>query len=114
MRITFSLLHRRKASGTNRISLLFTNDPRQPLSQFFQIKFIHSGNKIKPVNIMDRQNVILVKDDHVTLIQAVKSCFNQWIIHDAAKKWTAAFRKSDPEILTPTTGSCVLFWKRQQ
>ena len=49
----------------------------QPLRQFSQIRFIHSGHKLLPVNIMNRQNVILMKDDLSTFIQAVQPGFCQ-------------------------------------
>ena len=63
----------------------------QPLCQFFQIRFIHPGNNLLTMNVMNCQNVIFVKDDLCTLIQTVQSSFCQWIIHDASKMVATAF-----------------------
>ena len=68
-----------------------TCEVMQPHRQFFQIRFIHSGHKLLTVNIMNRQNVIFVKDDPVSLIQVMEPSFCQRIVHNALKVVAGAF-----------------------
>ena len=63
----------------------------QPLRQFSQIRFIHSGHKLLSMNIMDRQNVVFMKDDLVSLIQVMEPSFCQRIVHNALKVVAGAF-----------------------
>lgn len=56
-----------------------------PLRQFLQIGHFHSEDKLLPVDVVNGQDVILVEHDLVTLLQPMKSGFDERIVHGASK-----------------------------
>src|SRR6056297_74071 len=87
---------------------------RNPLSQFLQVSHIHAGDKFLPMNVVHRQDVILMKEDLAALLQVVQSTFNQRIVYGASKITSRPLFHSNPKVLAPTTGRNLLLWQRNE
>ena len=58
----------------------------KPLGQFFQVGSVHVSNKLPTVDIVNGKYVIFVKDDLITLLQAVQSSLDERIVNEASEE----------------------------